>query len=649
MKLKAVSIQNFRRYRERIVVPLDRLTAFIGRNDAGKSTILEALDIFFESGTVTIDCDDANIGGEPANVRIGAIFSDFPAIIDLDAGAQTTLANEHLLNADGDLEIFKVYNCSVRTKVPAPKVFAHALHPNAVGIADLLQKKNPDLKKLIRDAKLESHCQLTSNPSMRLALYEAADNLDLSEKDVQLNDADAKNIWEAIRRVLPVYALFRSDRASSDQDPEVQNPMKLAIQKALGQLNDKLDEITSEIEAVAQETAIRTIEQMKISYPEVALATVLKPQFRKPNWATVFKLDLESDDGIPLNKRGSGVRRLVLLSFFQAEAARSQTEKAGATGKRAPIIYAVEEPETSQHPDHQEKIIQSFIQVAAAGDQVLLTTHVPGLAGMLPTGSVRFVDLDLASGLPRVRLGTSDVLEEVVRSLGVASDTAYQAGARVAVAVEGFTDIDALISFASVLMASGDLTAFDSNKVFWTIGGGETLKDWVERRYLDSLGIPQVFIFDSDRTSSVLPFSQDKIDRVNAINSRPECKAFLGRKRTIENYMHPDAVTRLSNGRISLAADLDLDHDNLAHEFGKALVAAKTVHGGKLGFYPDDHKGKQLGTATAENHCKKVITSYVMRHMTCEEIRERGAYVDDQGNGRNEITEWLDAIHIHLV
>ncbi|MGS4989935.1 ATP-binding protein [Roseibium sp. RP-7] len=649
MRLKAVILQNFRRYRQRTVIPIDGLTAFIGRNDAGKSTILEALDIFFEGDTVKIDPGDANIGGESANVRIGAIFSDVPAALDLDAGAQTTLAAEHLLNSDGDLEIIKVYNCAVQSKVGAPKVFARALHPSADGVDDLLQKKIADLRKLVRDAGVEANCQQNNKPSMRQALYAAADDLVLTEQDVPLKDEDAGKLWDAIRRQLPVYALFKSDRASSDQDPEVQNPMKLAIQKALAEINDDLEEVSRKVEAMAEETARRTLDQMQAAYPDMELASVLKPMFRKPSWGTVFKLDLESDDGIPLNKRGSGVRRMVLLSFFQAEAARLQQERADGGAHGVPVIYAIEEPETSQHPDHQERIIRAFLEIAQGGDQVLITTHVPALAGLVPIESLRFVDSDPATRDQRVRAGTAEVFGEVAASLGVLPEAAGRTGIQVAVAVEGFTDVDALISFSGVLAAAGDLDGFDQAKVFWTIGGGSTLKDWVERRYLDSLGVPQVFIFDSDRTSAVLPPSQEKLDRVAEINARADATGFLSRKRTIENYLHTDAIGRLSNGRINIDAAVDPDFGDMAGAFGAALNAAKQLHGANLGFAPDDHFGNRLPLGTGSSKSKKIITSYIMRNMTAGEIKARGTYVDpDTGVEGNEIVEWLAAIRQHL-
>lgn len=50
MQIKSVIIENFRGYQTRQTIAFDQLTAFVGKNDVGKSTILEALDIFFNEG-----------------------------------------------------------------------------------------------------------------------------------------------------------------------------------------------------------------------------------------------------------------------------------------------------------------------------------------------------------------------------------------------------------------------------------------------------------------------------------------------------------------------------------------------------------------------------------------------------------------------
>ena len=645
MRLKSITLQNFRRYRNPTTIDIDMLTALIGRGDAGKSTILEALDIFFEGNSVKMEPADANTSGDAGNVRISAEFDQLPDKLDLDRGAETTLEAERLVNSVGNLEIIKVYNCSIQ-KISTPKIYAKALYPSSTEISNLLLKSNNELKELVKKRELEDKCKLSNNPSMRQVLFDSISDLKLAETEVPLTEAEAKKIWEAIKRHFPVFALFRSDRESNDQDPEVQSPMKLAIQSALANLTNKLDEITDEVQYEAEQTAKRTLEQLRQSYPEQKLASVLKPVFRKPNWTNVFKIDLESDDRIPLNKRGSGIRRLILLSFFQAEAERKRVKQQDSNKNRLPVIYAIEEPETSQHPDSQEQIIRAFQDIAEAGDQVILTTHVPGLASLLPLNSLRFVDTDPGIGEVRVRRGKSKVFDDIARTLGVLPTATNKLGVRVAVAVEGPTDIDALMSFIKVLTASGDLSKFDDDKVFWAIGGGDTLKHWVDRRYLDRLNIPQVYLFDSDRNNTNETPHSEKVNKVKEINERPNCEAFLTEKRTIENYLHPNVFTRLADGNISFPIDINLDFCNVPDVFIVAYKKAKEEFGNDLNFHPKNHNGQSLNMT--RRNCKQIITAYVMCQMTSEEIKERGMYINEIGQEGNEIIEWLSAIEKHL-
>lgn len=62
MKLEAIKLKNFRGYKEEIEIKIGNLIAFVGKNDIGKSTILEALDIFFndKNAIVKIDSSDVN-------------------------------------------------------------------------------------------------------------------------------------------------------------------------------------------------------------------------------------------------------------------------------------------------------------------------------------------------------------------------------------------------------------------------------------------------------------------------------------------------------------------------------------------------------------------------------------------------------------
>lgn len=109
MKLVSVNLENFRGYRGNNLINIDSdLTGIIGKNDAGKSTVLEALDIFFENSN--IDKSDKCVhASDDELVSITCTFSDFPESLSLDESSQTTLLNEYLLNQNSLLEIKKTF------------------------------------------------------------------------------------------------------------------------------------------------------------------------------------------------------------------------------------------------------------------------------------------------------------------------------------------------------------------------------------------------------------------------------------------------------------------------------------------------------------------------------------------------------------
>nr|WP_198512330.1 AAA family ATPase [Flavobacterium sp. 1] len=139
MNLESVKLKNFRGYTEEITIPISNLTAFIGKNDAGKSTILEALEIFFNNKIVVCEREDLSKNSVGNNIEITCIFNDFPAEIIIDAATPTTLAAEYLLNIAGKLEIKKVFPAT--SAKPKEKIYIVCNHPSSGNANDLLELK----------------------------------------------------------------------------------------------------------------------------------------------------------------------------------------------------------------------------------------------------------------------------------------------------------------------------------------------------------------------------------------------------------------------------------------------------------------------------------------------------------------------------
>lgn len=221
----------------------------------------------------------------------------------------------------------------------------------------------------------------------------------MAETEIELDKIDIKNSWEQIKQHLPVYSLFQSDRKNSDGDSEIQNPMKLAVQEILKdqKLLDNLNEVACEVEEKLKQVASRTLDKLNEMNPEIA--DTLSPVIPSPDslkWIDVFKsVSITGDENIPINKRGSGVKRLVLLNFFRAEAERRSIQSDSAD-----IIYAIEEPETSQHPEHQRKLIEAFIELSKSENtQVILTTHSPQIVKMLEFDHLKLIKSEPAREL----------------------------------------------------------------------------------------------------------------------------------------------------------------------------------------------------------------------------------------------------------
>jgi predicted ATP-dependent endonuclease of OLD family len=388
MRLKAFSIENFRSYKERVTILFDKINIFVGQNDIGKSTILEALEIFLteKNPMVKIDKEDVNKHAlKEANLDtvLSAVFDELPSELIIDVAASTTLKQEYLLNHDGDLEIVKKFSNG-----SSEKVFVRAFHPNNPKCADLLLLKQAELKKLLTD---EMVCNdKTKNAEIRKAIWAFySDSLDFKDTDIELAKIESKNTWDQIKKYLPLFALFQSDRKNSDGDSEVQNPLKFAVQEILRdeKLSQALNLIATEVENKLQDVAERTLKKLKEMNPEIAnqLSPVI-PKAESLKWVDVFKsVSIATDDDILINKRGSGVKRLILLNFFRAEAERRRTES-----NVPDIIYAIEEPETSQHPKHQRMLISALKALATSvRTQVLMTTHSPGIIKMMEFSDIR--------------------------------------------------------------------------------------------------------------------------------------------------------------------------------------------------------------------------------------------------------------------
>lgn len=610
MKLSEIKLKNFRGYEQETVIPIDALTVLVGRNDAGKSTILEALDIYFNNQK--IDRTDCCVRSGSTDVKISCVFEDLPASLIIDEQNPTTLQAEYLVRADGRLEIVKKYDCSGASgKISA---FAIANHPSAAGVEDLLSLKLTELraKAQLLNADLENVNQ-TMKAQLRAAIWLATPNLEVQEREVALKKESAKDALDQIEKYMPVYALFKSDRASTDQDAEAQDPMKTAIKEVIRRKEVELNNVIAEIQLELKTVAARTVEKIREMNPE--LASQMNPSVENKNWDSLFKVSLTGEDDIPINKRGSGTRRLVLLNFFRAQAESAVGER--DTG----VIYAVEEPETSQHPDHQKMLLNAFEQLVEQNRcQVILTTHTPTLARRVNQNCLRLIHK--SNGEPSVALGSDDAtLPKIISTLGVLLDHDIKAFW----GVEGKHDISFLGHISKILAATEPdipdlIEAQKTGALVFVPLGGSSLDLW--RNRLANLNRPEFYLTDRDNAPPEVAKYQSQVDEWN---NRENCKAWITSKRELENFLHLSLLQAEYKNYAGTGADFD-DVPALAAE-AKHRASESSTPWTEL--TEKDHKNKV-------SRAKKDMNNNVVQKMTPDLLTA------SDPNG--EVRGWLRAV-----
>jgi hypothetical protein len=250
-------------------------------------------------------------------------------------------------------------------------------------------------------------------------------------------------------------------------------------------------------------------------------------------------------------------------------------------------------------------LIRALIQIGMKDTcQVLVTTHVPALAGLLPTDGLRFVEKN--DKVISILYGSDDVLEKISNSLGVLPDPNV-GSAKALILVEGPSDVVFLRHAATSLKSAGHLAStLDEKKVFAIpIGGCGNLKHWKTKKLADQFGIPWGILLDSDLGTAEEPRRKASIDALKKEGK----KAYLTRKREPENYILPEVIT------------------------------PHIRSGGALSYSDTDDAKQKIAVATIRRADDVLEAFWVL--MTPVQIRATESYTDSAGKARFEFSEMI--------
>lgn len=608
MKLVKMSLKDFRGYGRLEVEFHPKMNVIIGKNDVGKSTIMDAMNIFFNED-IKAEIIDCNTKSVDMKMEIGASFElDDDELIIIDASNPTSLKEEYLLNDKGHLEIIKVINASGKSITQkSTSVYIQARHPK-LKEQPLITYKQEDLKKLLNEYKdeIENHSEVNKSKKadMRKALFSHLINEDTIFENKLINILDIQDeslkTWDKLKANLPLFTLFQSDRSNTDGDKEVQDPMKAITKQVLSDLQTELDNIRDEVVRKVEQIGEGTIEKLKEFNSEIASQLKTIPELK--SWDSLFKFSLDTDDNIPLNKRGSGVRRLILLSYFRDQAEKSARQK----GKKQ-IIYAIEEPETSQHPDYQSMIIDSLTKISEQDNhQVFITTHTPEIARMVDKDSLILVKKD-SEGNPQVVVNEELKLREISSTLGILPNV----HSKLVICVEGPNDIKFLQNINKSVSELREIIDIERSDISICDLGGSRLINWINKDHFRNSNIKEYHLYDGD-----IPKYKAMIDKINS-ESDGRRSGSITKLREMENYIPINLIEEEFDCNLSKYRDSWKEFDLPKYLKDNCMKSIKDLD-------------------KREIVIKEIINNKLAKKLNYEGLQEHGVY--------DEIREWFETI-----
>lgn len=390
MKIKHIRIENFRSFQYEDI-PVDPYTCFVGPNGVGKSTVLAALNIFFQekSGSSTdvaklID-EDFYRKQTDKPVRITLTFTE------LSDAAKTELSDyvrngELIVTAeatyDSAIASASVRHCGIRMGFESFKSYFDLEKSGA---------KAPELKAAYKDLQQanEGLPSATSKADQVSALHQYES--ERKEQCVPIESTDdfygANSTGKLSKFVQWVYVPAVKDAV--EEGLEAKNT---ALGKLIGRAVRQRTNFDQDLQALKTAT-LEKYQDLLNKNQESLSALSQSLQARLNSWAhsnahlgITWKSDPEKSVSLQqplagietgegdflgsLARMGHGLQRSYLLALLQ--------ELAGSDADGAPtLILGVEEPELYQHPPQARHLADVFKALAEKNNQVLVTTHSP--------------------------------------------------------------------------------------------------------------------------------------------------------------------------------------------------------------------------------------------------------------------------------
>ncbi len=550
MKIIEIAIENYRGIKTKQKIPASSFTSIVGKNDSGKSIVLNAIASYLNLKDYPISVSDFNNTSSPIIITCtfisenleGLLESKIKSKVKKNDGLDEFIAD---ILPSGHLTIRKTIH-SAKKSFDSEKVLMEDYVP--VDFAFLYGKSDDDLNTILSNNKITVPVQGIGRNSKlekikNIKEYCTAQAIDRHERFID----DEYKIYS----LLPDVELFKADYGLEADTKFKSNSVSEIIEyfDNESQEENKLAAVKAEIANEMQKEASSVKGYMdeyvsNLQKVEIKPTIVWKDAIKSVDVSFQFDGDAKP---IPMSHKGAGYRRLFMVARFRYLAKKN---------KGLNVIYLIEEPETFLHPSAQNDLLNAFRDLSD-DNQIIITTHSPVFAGATNVESVVLCKRENDSIYETYNTNGKDAfISAIVDELGIKPSYNLRDIHEKIVFVESHNDAHFFNLICRELIGKNLLQ--NEKILVLPFGGGEDIDSFLNIDYFDSSDRALYLIIDSDKHTNN---NEKQNQRAQGFGDRKtNGKAYVLTKSCIENYYHPRAFERhysLEENSFPMLGDVD--------------------------------------------------------------------------------------------
>lgn len=431
MILKKLTIKNLRCHESLIDIPIHSLTIFVGENDAGKTVILNSIEMLVSNkNPLPQDYRDVSENCKAEAIVISGTF---------------TLDEEDTLPADFRSMDGNTFTLTKTFTGGPAKIEIHGRGYVDARFNNFSSQAAAVQKELLLSLGIEPE----SNSERRLTQFEEAVSSTVLRKQEVIRDVKFAELAEYMPRFEPISSTYYKQ-----PDAMVQGTLRTVITACLNPphpetgeptLVPELNSIAAKIHTALDEKVAEIVDTLQKTHPKV-VSVLVNPSFDFANGVTATNLMIDIGNGPQfISAFGEGTKKKLWMCLLEWE--RRIQQEARLTS----VIRAYDEPDVNLDYAAERKLFSNIVDSVyndEAKTQAIVCTHAVTLIDQAAPETINHVRVaeDGTRSVEYLKLRGEDsaksFLVSVGQSLGVANSAVFFE--RAFILVEGETECAAL-------------------------------------------------------------------------------------------------------------------------------------------------------------------------------------------------------------